>query len=56
MTLETRVEIHVLHRQGMPNRTIAMQLLCSRENVRRDIRHPLLMADMRYKPRMWSVK
>ncbi|WP_440866892.1 IS21 family transposase [Symbiopectobacterium purcellii] len=52
MTLETRVEIHVLHRQGMSIRAIARQLSCSRETVRRYIRSPLPVADMRYKPRM----
>lgn len=51
MTLETRVEISVLHRQGMSIRAIARQLSCSRETVRRYIRSPLPVADMRYKPR-----
>ncbi|MGL9724480.1 helix-turn-helix domain-containing protein, partial [Sodalis sp. (in: enterobacteria)] len=51
MTLETRVEIQVLHRQGMSIRAIARQLSCSRETVRRYIRSPLPVADMRYKPR-----
>lgn len=51
MTLETRVEISVLHRQGMSIRAIARQLSCSRETVRRYIRSPQPVADMRYKPR-----
>ncbi|WP_447877216.1 IS21 family transposase [Serratia fonticola] len=51
MTLETRVEISVLHRQGMSIRAVARQLSCSRETVRRYIRSPLPVADMRYKPR-----
>ncbi len=46
------MEIHVLHRQGMSIRAIARQLSCSRETVRRYIRSPLPVADMRYKPRM----
>ncbi|XYX40393.1 helix-turn-helix domain-containing protein [Candidatus Erwinia dacicola] len=51
MTLETRVEMSVLHRQGMSIRAIARQLSCSRESVRRYIRSPLPVADIRYKPR-----
>ncbi|NJD86244.1 transposase, partial [Candidatus Erwinia dacicola] len=51
MTLETRVEMSVLHRQGMSIRAIARQLSCSRETVRRYIRSPLSVADIRYKPR-----
>ncbi|XYX41324.1 IS21 family transposase [Candidatus Erwinia dacicola] len=51
MTLETRVEMSVLHRQGMSIRAIARQLSCSRETVRRYIRSPLPVADIRYKPR-----
>ncbi|XYX39166.1 IS21 family transposase [Candidatus Erwinia dacicola] len=47
MTLETRVEMSVLHRQGMSIRAIAR----SRETVRRYIRSPLPVADIRYKPR-----
>lgn len=35
----------------MSIRTIARQLSCSRETVRRYIRSPLPVADMRYKPR-----
>ncbi|XYX40578.1 helix-turn-helix domain-containing protein [Candidatus Erwinia dacicola] len=50
MTLETRVEMSVLHRQGMSIRAIARQLSCSRETVRRYIRSPLPVADIRYKP------
>ncbi len=46
------MEIHVLHHQGMSIRAIARQLSCSRETVRRYIRSPLPVADMRYKPRM----
>lgn len=45
------MEISVLHRQGMSIRAIARQLSCSRETVRRYIRSPLHVADMRYKPR-----
>lgn len=45
------MEIHVLHRQGMSIRAIARHLSCSRETVRRYIRSPLPVADMRYKPR-----
>ncbi|XYX40691.1 helix-turn-helix domain-containing protein [Candidatus Erwinia dacicola] len=51
ITLETRVEMSVLHRQGMSIRAIARQLSCSRETVRRYIRSPLPVADIRYKPR-----
>ncbi|XYX41517.1 IS21 family transposase [Candidatus Erwinia dacicola] len=51
MTLETRVEMSVLHRQGMSIRAIARQLSCSCETVRRYIRSPLPVADIRYKPR-----
>ncbi|XYX40448.1 IS21 family transposase [Candidatus Erwinia dacicola] len=51
MTLETRVEMSVLHRQGMSIRAIARQLSCSRETVRRYIRSPLPVTDIRYKPR-----
>ena len=51
MTLKTRVEMSVLHRQGMSIRAIARQLSCSRETVRRYIRSPLPIADIRYKPR-----
>ncbi|MEQ0077432.1 IS21 family transposase [Klebsiella sp. CN_Kp116] len=51
ITLETRVEISVLHRQGMSIRAIARQLSCSRDTVRRYIRSPLPVADMRYKHR-----
>ncbi len=45
------MEISVLHRQGMSIRAVARQLSCSRETVRRYIRSPLPVADMRYKPR-----
>ncbi|WP_148127578.1 helix-turn-helix domain-containing protein, partial [Candidatus Erwinia dacicola] len=51
MTLETRVEMSVLHRQGMSIRAIARQLSCSRKTVRRYIRSPLPVADIRHKPR-----
>ncbi|XYX40078.1 helix-turn-helix domain-containing protein [Candidatus Erwinia dacicola] len=33
MTLETRVEMSVLHRQGMSIRAIARQLSCSRDGT-----------------------
>ncbi|XYX40512.1 IS21 family transposase [Candidatus Erwinia dacicola] len=51
MTLETRVEMSVLHRQGMSIRAIARQLSCSHETVRRYIRSLLPVADIRHKPR-----
>ncbi|WP_409323145.1 helix-turn-helix domain-containing protein [Serratia marcescens] len=38
----------LLHRQGMSIRTIARQLSCSRETVRRYIRSPLPVADIEF--------
>ncbi|WP_334473544.1 IS21 family transposase [Arsenophonus sp. PmNCSU2021_1] len=51
ITLEIRVEISVLHRQGMSIRTIARRLSCSRVTGRRYLRSTEAAANMRYKSR-----
>lgn len=50
-TLELRVEIDVLYRQGISIREIARQLNCSRQTVRRYIRMGSNVSSARYSPR-----
>lgn len=51
LTLELKVEITVLYRQGLSIRAIARELSCSRQTVRRYIRMGSAASSARYSPR-----